>query len=141
MGRSSSSTERTTSHGHQSPPRRRRAPNRSRTGDDAACAWLRGANGQAQDALLALSEEVPDVMLLDINLPDLTGWELLRRLSPLDRQRVPVIAFSASPLAPSRIQELKPAGVLTKPFPVDALLRLLEITAGAPTAEGTCTDA
>ncbi len=80
----------------------------------------------AQDALLVLAEEVPDVMLLDINLPDLTGWELLRRLSPLDRQRVPVIVFSASPLAPSRVEEFKPAGVLTKPFPVDALLRLLE---------------
>lgn len=83
----------------------------------------------AQDALLALTEEVPDVMLLDINLPDLTGWELLRRLSPLDRQRVPIVVFSASPLAPSRVEEFKPAGVLTKPFPVDALLRLInEVT-------------
>lgn len=89
--------------------------------------------GAAQDALLALTEEVPDVMLLDINLPDLTGWELLRRLSPLDRQRVPVIVFSASPLAPSRIQEFKPAGVLTKPFPVEALLPLIdEVTNSAP---------
>jgi DNA-binding response OmpR family regulator len=79
----------------------------------------------AADAILAIAEEVPDVMLLDINLPDLTGWELLRRLSPLDRQRIPVIVFSASPLAPSRVEEFKPAGVLTKPFPVDALLRLL----------------
>jgi DNA-binding response OmpR family regulator len=96
--------------------------------------------GTAQDAMLALTEEVPDVMLLDINLPDLTGWELLRRLSPLDRRRVPVIVFSASPLAPSRIQEFKPAGVLTKPFPVDALLRLLEETTVARTGEGTRTD-
>jgi DNA-binding response OmpR family regulator len=89
--------------------------------------------GTAQDAMLALAEEVPDAMLLDINLPDLTGWELLRRLSPLDRQRVPVIVFSASPLAPSRIQEFKPAGVLTKPFPVEALLRLIdEVAHSAP---------
>lgn len=77
------------------------------------------------DALLALSEEIPDVMLLDINLPDLTGWEVLRRLSPTDRARVPVIVFSASPLAPSRVQEFRPAGVLVKPFPVEALQRLL----------------
>jgi DNA-binding response OmpR family regulator len=95
----------------------------------------------AQDALLALTEEVPDVMLLDINLPDLTGWELLRRLSPRDRQRVPVIVFSASPLAPSRIQEFKPAGVLTKPFPVDALIRLLEETTRASTSGEVGADA
>ena len=86
----------------------------------------------AQDALLALTEEIPDVMLLDINLPDLTGWELLRRLSPVDRQRVPVIVFSASPLAPSRIEEFRPAGVLTKPFPVDALLRLVQEVTHVP---------
>lgn len=86
----------------------------------------------ARDAMQAITERVPDVMLLDINLPDLTGWELLRRLSPLDRQRVPVVAFSASPLAASRVEEFRPAGVLTKPFPIDALLRLLqEITGGA----------
>jgi DNA-binding response OmpR family regulator len=95
----------------------------------------------AQDALLALTEEIPGVILLDINLPDLTGWELLRRLSPLDRQRIPVIVFSASPLAPSRVEKFKPAGVLTKPFPVDALLRLLsEVTGEAGQPEGVRTD-
>lgn len=78
------------------------------------------------DGLLALTEEVPDVMLLDVSLPDITGWELLRRMSSRDRERVPVIVFSASPLAPSRVAEFKPAGVLTKPFPIGALQRLVE---------------
>ena len=77
------------------------------------------------DALLALAEEVPDVMLLDVNLPDLTGWEVLRRLSPTDRERVPVIVFSASPLSPARVTEFHPAGVLLKPFPIEALNRLI----------------
>jgi DNA-binding response OmpR family regulator len=86
----------------------------------------------AQDALLALTEETPDVMLLDVNLPDLTGWELLRRISPLDRERVPVVVFSAAPLAPSRVDEFRPAGVLTKPFPIEALLRMIEEVASVP---------
>ncbi len=77
------------------------------------------------DALLALTEEVPDLILLDINLPDLTGWEVLRRLSPADRERVPVIVFSASPLSPARVAEFHPAGVLQKPFPIDAAQRLI----------------
>jgi CheY-like chemotaxis protein len=91
------------------------------------------------DALLALTEGVPDLMLLDINLPDLTGWEVLRRLAAADRERVPVIVFSASPLAPSRVQEFHPAGVLLKPFPIDALLRLVdEVTNGSTSqAEGS----
>ena len=91
------------------------------------------ANGM--DALYAVSEAVPDVMILDINLPDLTGWEVLRRLSPADRARIPVVVFSASPLAPSRIEEFQPAGVLLKPFPVDALIRLItEVANAAPVA-------
>lgn len=86
-----------------------------------------------KDALFALTEAVPDVLVIDINLPDLTGWEVLRRLAPRDRERVPVIVFSASPLAPSRVQEFKPAGVLIKPFPVEALVRLVaEVTAREP---------
>ena len=80
---------------------------------------------KGMDALLALTEEVPDVLVLDVSLPDITGWEVLRRLSPVDRARVPVIVFSASPLAQSRVQEFKPAGVLEKPFPMEALLRLI----------------
>jgi DNA-binding response OmpR family regulator len=86
-----------------------------------------------KDALFALTEAVPDVLVIDINLPDLTGWEVLRRLAPRDRDRVPVIVFSASPLAPSRVQEFNPAGVLIKPFPVEALVRLVaEVTAKEP---------
>ncbi len=84
------------------------------------------AEGTGSDALLALTESTPDVMLLDINLPDITGWEVLRQMAPQDRARVPVIVYSASTLAPARVREFEPAGVLVKPFPVDALLRLLE---------------
>jgi len=94
-----------------------------------------------KDALLALTEAVPDVLVLDINLPDLTGWEVLRRLSPVDRQRVPVIVFSASPLAPSRVAEFRPAGVLVKPFPVDALRRLLDDVTGAKNQQRSASNA
>src|SRR5450830_860769 len=84
-----------------------------------------------KDTLYAITEAVPDALVLDINLPDLTGWEVLRRLSPRDRERLPVIVFSASPLAPSRVSEFHPAGVLSKPFPVEALVRLILDAAGA----------
>ena len=77
------------------------------------------------EALRALTEEVPAVMVLDISLPHITGWGVLRRLTPGDRDRVPVVVFSASALAPSRVEEFRPAGVLQKPFPIDALVRLI----------------
>jgi two-component system OmpR family response regulator len=78
--------------------------------------------GQALELISTLS---PDVVLLDISLPDITGWEVLRRVRARGAH-VPVITFSASPLTPERVSEFRPAGVLIKPFSLDAAVRLIE---------------
>jgi DNA-binding response OmpR family regulator len=77
-----------------------------------------------------------DVLLLDVNLPDGTGWELLRRrraalgAAPDDASSTPalppVILLTAVPPARSRVATFCPAAVLLKPFPMEALLRLIE---------------
>ena len=79
----------------------------------------------AEAALLSLAAERPDVLLLDVNLPDMTGWEILRRLDEDDRRHLPVVVISAAPISPKRIEEFRPAYCLMKPFPIDALLRTL----------------
>lgn len=66
-----------------------------------------------------------DVMLLDVNLPDATGWDVLRALRDADCT-LPSIVLSAAPPNPTRVREFRPAGVLYKPFPMDALLRLIQ---------------
>jgi DNA-binding response OmpR family regulator len=78
------------------------------------------------EARALLAEEPADLVVLDVNLPDETGWSLLRWLRA---QRVPmprVIIITAARPARSRVLNLKPDAVLTKPFPVDALIRLAE---------------
>jgi len=77
--------------------------------------------GTAEDALLSMAGAWPDALVLDINLPDDTGWEVLRRLTLEDRSRLNVIVISAAPVSQRRVQEFKPAHVLLKPFPLDAL--------------------
>lgn len=77
-------------------------------------------------AVLSLAEVWPDALILDVNLPDMTGWDILRRLSPADRARVGVVVISAAPLSQKRIEEFQPLRSLQKPFPMDALLRLLD---------------
>jgi DNA-binding response OmpR family regulator len=72
---------------------------------------------------------LPDVVLLDINLPDGTGWEVLRWLCAAVLH-IPVIAYSAVPPAAKRVAELHPDAVLTKSFPMDCL-RDLVATIGA----------
>ena len=74
-------------------------------------------------------EQHPDLILLDINLPDLSGDEVLRLLKedPATRD-IPVVMVSADAMG-ERIQQLLrqgASGYLTKPYRVAELLRLIE---------------
>lgn len=88
----------------------------------------------ARAALAHLRSAQFDLIILDINLPDLTGWEVLRtaqkegRISPLqvhgNARQLPVVVLSAVRVSPGRLQEFLPLAYLPKPFPMEALLRL-----------------
>src|SRR5579864_3319006 len=80
--------------------------------------------GTASDAVDAATREHHDLLLLDINLPDQTGWEVLRELKRRGTE-VPTIVVSAVRVSQSRLEEFHPLAYLPKPFPIDALLRLV----------------
>ena len=85
---------------------------------------VRGAE-TATEALRHLSDWTPDLMLLDINLPDRSGWDVLRELREREVQ-VPSVIVSAVRVNPARLEEFRPVAYLPKPFPLDALLRLVD---------------
>jgi signal transduction histidine kinase/CheY-like chemotaxis protein/purine-cytosine permease-like protein len=69
----------------------------------------------------------PDLVLLDISMPKLNGWEVARRLRALYEQHVPIVMISGDAPgldAGGRSGELFD-GSLTKPLDVDALLALV----------------
>ena len=73
----------------------------------------------------------PDLILLDLHLPDLPGWEVLSRLQRDDATRgIPVVIISAD--ATSRqIERLRAAGArayLTKPLDMLEFFRVIEET-------------
>jgi CheY-like chemotaxis protein len=88
----------------------------------------------AQTALVQLRGAVFDLIVLDINLPDQTGWEVLRialkegwlHLQEIDgdTQKLPVVVLSAVRVSPHRLEEFHTLAYLPKPFPLEALLRL-----------------
>jgi two-component system, cell cycle response regulator DivK len=79
-----------------------------------------GSATAAQGIALA-REHVPDVILMDLRLPDMDGVEATRRLASYERTApIPVVAMSASPLEGSEdwLEEAGFAGWLEKPIHV-----------------------
>jgi DNA-binding response OmpR family regulator len=81
------------------------------------------------EAIAALATCLPDVVVLDISLPDGTGWDVLRWLRNLHRTVV-VIICSAIPPSPHMLAEFRPDAVVLKPFSIAVLMQLVA-TSGA----------
>lgn len=76
------------------------------------------------DAIAAMATRLPDVVLLDITLPDGTGWDVLRWLRAIHRT-VAVIVCSAIPPSPHMLAEFRPDAVVLKPFSIAVLMQLV----------------
>jgi len=79
--------------------------------------------GTAAEAIAEVLDDRPDLLLLDINLPDRSGWDVLRELRTLGIE-VPTIVISSVRVGPTRLAEFRPLAYLPKPFPLESLLRL-----------------
>lgn len=83
--------------------------------------------------------ELPDLILMDLDLPIVDGWELTRRLkSDSTTRHIPVIALTAHALAGSREQALA-AGCDefdTKPINFERLMQKVDFLLGSSRATG-----
>ncbi len=80
-------------------------------------------NGQV--ALKAVNSAIPDLILLDIMMPDIDGYEVCKRLKGDPQTRdIPVIFVSAKMEIPDKVKgfELGAVDYITKPFQADDVL-------------------
>jgi two-component system response regulator VicR len=86
---------------------------------------FRGANG-GQKGLEMVQQEKPDLVLLDLMMPGVDGWEVYRQLRADDRLKdVPVIVVTAKAQSIDKVLGLHIARVddyITKPFSSQDLL-------------------
>jgi DNA-binding response OmpR family regulator len=76
----------------------------------------------------AALRDVPDVILLDVMMPDIDGWETLGRLREHKAlERVPVLIFTAREHTRGwkLARDLGAAGYVRKPFDADELIALM----------------
>lgn len=88
--------------------------------------FIEAVNGET--AILAATSHNPDIILLDLGLPDMDGVEIISRVRMWSN--VPIIVISARSEDSDKIGALD-AGAddyLTKPFSVDELLARLRVT-------------
>jgi CheY-like chemotaxis protein len=81
------------------------------------------------EAVEVATQELPDLILMDLSMPRLDGWGALKQLRQDERtQRIPVVAVTAHALKGDRESALK-AGFddyFTKPVMAPELLDLVE---------------
>ena len=88
--------------------------------------YLTACNGET--AIMETSSHNPDIVLLDLGLPDLDGVEVIRKIRTWSN--LPIIVISARSEDTDKIDALD-AGAddyLTKPFSVDELLARIRVT-------------
>ena len=87
------------------------------------------AAADGETALRSAREQRPDVILMDLRMPGLDGWQATRRLkADPTTAAVPVIAVTAHALRPE-MDSARDAGcdaVVAKPFDISALADALE---------------
>lgn len=79
--------------------------------------------GDGRSALQIVEERVPDVVILDLGLPDLDGVAVLKRLR-LTAHQVPVVILSARHESDDKVEALDEGAddYVTKPFDLEELL-------------------
>lgn len=86
---------------------------------------LAGDGGEAQRAMAV---HHPDIVLLDLMMPNVNGWDFLQRLKETGfLGRVPIIVISAHlRIDPQAVLQMGVSAILPKPFDLDELMDLIE---------------
>jgi two-component system, chemotaxis family, chemotaxis protein CheY len=90
--------------------------------------------GDGQEALDAVAVSVPDVVLLDWNMPVMSGIEFLRALGERDVKPRPKVVFCTTENGTAHIRAALDAGAdeyVMKPFDRDTLASKLQFVAAA----------
>ena len=89
--------------------------------------------GDGDEALVLASEHRPDLVILDLMMPRMSGLDVLKQLrASAATDGMHILVMSAWPDAETASRMAGADAVLQKPFELDALTSLVEEALGAP---------
>jgi len=77
-------------------------------------------------ALQLIEKKSPDIILLDMMMPGMNGWEFSRLYRDRYERRAPIIVFTATRDAAERGTDVGAETVVAKPFDLDELVKTIE---------------
>lgn len=83
----------------------------------------------ASDALNLLKDARPDLILMDINMPEMDGYTLTAKIKAMPGfERVPILALTANVMRGDKEKTLEAGcdGYIQKPLDIDQLIREIE---------------
>jgi CheY-like chemotaxis protein len=81
--------------------------------------------GNGREAIAKAREHSPKLMLLDRNMPGMTGDEVLEKLREEGGPDMPVLILSGEPLEPDEVRRIGATGAVLKPFDVPKLIETI----------------
>ncbi len=74
-----------------------------------------------REGLDAVQREMPDLILLDMKMPVMDGWEFAREFHSKFDSKVPIVVLTAAADARRSAEEVGAVGWIGKPFDLDTL--------------------
>ncbi len=86
-------------------------------------------SSSVKDALKYLANTIPDMILLDLSMPDISGFDFLAMRSDLHLENTPIIVISAYDSTDSVKTALSKGALdfISKPIIIDQLLRKIKL--------------
>ena len=79
------------------------------------------------EGIAGVTKFLPDLILLDMTLPDMEGIEVAKKIKSIDAvKNVPIIMMSGRGLSPGDVDSALFAGILNKPFSLADLVKEAE---------------
>ena len=91
---------------------------------------------EGRAALARVAEEMPGLILLDMRMPGMNGWDFAREFRARHGAGCPIVVVTAAENARRRAEEIGADAWLAKPFDLDEVLALVDRFLGPPEPEG-----